>query len=169
MAREEVCRVIANAEQYNRLKDNPDYMEVRFDNYNGGVSAIHREHNFDKVGGVFEREIMNAGYNEGMSVVLGKEGSNVLGERFTEGLWNGKQFEIAGKRQAREIDYFKGLKHCASKRITHVAVIDLPNSETLEKGPNRYRGLGKLGDGQFLKFERVIVVENGMIVYDALF
>lgn len=52
---------------------------------------------------------MNAGYNEGMSVVLGKEGSKVLGERFTEGLWNGKQFEIAGKRQAREIDYFKGL------------------------------------------------------------
>lgn len=50
MAREEVRRVIANAELYNRLKDNPDYMEVRFDNYTGGVSAIHREHNFDKVG-----------------------------------------------------------------------------------------------------------------------
>lgn len=173
MAREEVRRVIANAEQYNRLKDNPDYMEVRFDNYTGGVSAIHREHNFHKVGGVFEREVMQAGYNEGMSVILGKERSSVIGERFTEGLWNGKQFEVAGKQAARDKDYLNGLKHCASKRTTQIAIIDLPNggfnSETLEKGLNRYKGLEKLGGGQFLKFERVIVVENGMIVYDAPF
>ena len=64
--------------------------------------------------------------------------------------------------------FFNGLKHCASKRTTKIAVIDLPNggfdSGTLEKGLNRYKGLEKLGDGQFLKFERVIVVENGIIV-----
>lgn len=170
MARAEVRRVIANAEQYKALKDDPNYTEVRFDNYTGGVSAVHIEHSFDKHDGRFEREVLNAGYNEGMSVVLGKEGSKVIGERFTEGLWNGKPFEVAGKRQAREIDYLKGLKHCASKRTTQIAVIDLPNGgfnqETLQGAIRRYNGLEKLQDGQFLKFERIIIVQDESIVFE---
>lgn len=170
MARAEVRRVIANAEQYRKFKDDPNYTEVRFDNYTGGVSAVHIEHNFDKHDGRFEREVLNAGYNEGMSVVLGKERSKVIGERFTEGLWNGKPFEVAGKRQAREIDYLKGLKHCASKRTTQIAVINLPNGgfnqETLQGAIRRYNGLEKLQDGQFLKFEKIIIVQNESIVYE---
>lgn len=170
MARAEVRRVIANAEQYKALKDDPNYTDVRFDNYTGGVSAVHIEHNFDKRDGGFEREVLNAGYKEGMSVVFGKEGSNVLGERFTDGLWNGKPFEIAGKRDSREIDYLKGLKHCASKRTTKIAVIDLANggfnSDTLQGAIRRYNGLEKLHDGQFLKFEKIIIVQDESIVFE---
>ena len=97
---------------------------MEFDWKTGGVKAIHKEHHLDKHDGIFEREALNAGYTEGYSVILESEKSNIIGQRFTEGIWDGKPFEIAGKRQARDKDFFNGLKHCASKRTTKIAVID---------------------------------------------
>lgn len=171
MARDEVRRVIANAEQYKALNDNPAYTEVRFDNYTGGVSAIHVDHNFAKVGGAFEREVLNAGYADGNSVILECEKGNVIGQRFTEGSWNGKRFEVSGKQQARQIDYVKGLKHCASKRTTQIAVIDFPNGgfneDTFNQAIKQYKGLEKLHDGQYLAFERIIIVQNERIIFES--
>ena len=170
MAREEVRRVIANAKQHKTLKNNPDYTDVEFDLRSGGVKATHKDHNFHKVGGIFEREVLNAGYKDGNSVILCNEKSHVIGQRFTEGLWNGKQFEVAGKQQSREIDYLKALKHCASKHTTKIAVIDLPNGgfdeSILRKAMNRYNGLEKLHDGQYVAFERIIIVQNEKIVFE---
>lgn len=40
-------------EQYKRLKADPDYREVKYDNQSGGVSAVHKEHRFDPTKGVF--------------------------------------------------------------------------------------------------------------------
>lgn len=44
MAHEEVRRVIANAEQYHKLKNDPDYKDVKFDWKTGGVKATHIGH-----------------------------------------------------------------------------------------------------------------------------
>ena len=37
-----------NFQEYLRLLNNPDYVDVTFDEQSGGVSAIHRNHRFDK-------------------------------------------------------------------------------------------------------------------------
>ena len=67
----------------------------------------------------------------------------------------------------------KGLKHCASKKTTKIAVLDFPKGnfdiDILEQAIRRYRGLEKLNDGQFLKFERIICVQDKKIVYDEIF
>lgn len=61
----------------------------------------------------------------------------------------------------------RGLKHCA----TEIAVIDLPNTafdfDTFSSALRRYKGLEKLGDGQFIKFKKIICVHNEEIVYVA--
>jgi hypothetical protein len=42
-----------NYQEYLRLKQNPDYYDVTFDVQSGGVSAIHKDHCFDKTMGPF--------------------------------------------------------------------------------------------------------------------
>ena len=42
-----------NYQEYLRLKDDPGYIDVSFDEESGGVSAIHKEHCFDKQVGPF--------------------------------------------------------------------------------------------------------------------
>lgn len=36
-------------------------------------------------GGIYEKHVQRAGFNAGHAVILGAEGSNVIGQRFTEG------------------------------------------------------------------------------------
>ena len=153
---------------YERLVKDPDYTGVQYNKRTGGVKAIHKHHNFDKVGGRYEKEALKAGYNSGVAVVLQSERDKGFKERFTEGLWNGKLFEVAGKKQARHQDFFSGLKHCASKRDTEIAVIVIPKGDfdlaELDRGVRRYRGLEKLHDGQFIPFERIIIVQDSKII-----
>lgn len=42
-----------NYQEYLRLKQNPDYYDVTFDEQSSGVSAVHKEHCFDKQFGPF--------------------------------------------------------------------------------------------------------------------
>ena len=42
-----------NFQEYLRLRQDPNYYDVTFDDKSGGVSAIHREHVFDKQEGPF--------------------------------------------------------------------------------------------------------------------
>ena len=44
-----------NFQEYLRLLNNPDYVDVTFDEQSGGVSAIHLDHKFDKQMGPFGR------------------------------------------------------------------------------------------------------------------
>lgn len=42
-----------NYQEYLRLKNDPNYYDVIFDDKSGGVSAIHKEHSFDSKVGAF--------------------------------------------------------------------------------------------------------------------
>ena len=102
MAREEVRRVIANAEQYRRLKDDPNYINVQFDNYTGGVMATHIEHNFEQqVGrfgiprGDYERNATTALYREGHSIILRGE-LGEAGVKQPDGFIDGVLMDIKG-------------------------------------------------------------------------
>lgn len=156
----------ANKQLYERLKKNPDYTKVKFDEKSGGVKATHKGHNFDKVGGKYELDVQESGYKTGHAVTL----ENEKGEgRHTEGLWDGALFEVAGCETGSANNILRGLKHCASKLETEFAVIILPKTDfdkdIFETAIKRYKGLKKLNDGQYLKFKKIICIHKHEVVY----
>ena len=160
-----------NKELYRRLKEDKNYDHVKFDRTSGGMSASHKDHNFDKIGGKYELLAQNVGRRNGYAVILGKEGGGDIGERFTEGSWDGLLFEVAGRETATENNVFKGLKHCANKRTTQIAVLVYPNGGydrgILETAIKRYKGLAAVGDGkQFVPFRKIICIQGDEIVYE---
>lgn len=69
-----------NFQEYLRLVNNPDYVDVTFDEQSGGVSAIHLDHKFDKQMGPFgrrrgdyEKEVTSILRTNGHRVLLGSE------------------------------------------------------------------------------------------------
>ena len=69
-----------NYQEYLLLKNNPDYSFVTFDELSGGISAVHKEHCFDKQMGPFgcrrgqyELDVMLALRRNGYSVLLESE------------------------------------------------------------------------------------------------
>jgi len=169
MAREEVRRVIANAEQYMTLKDNPEYKDVAFDWTSGGVKGAHIEHNFDKKGGEYEKSVQNAGFKAGHSVILEKEIHTVFKKRNTEGFWDEKPFEVAGKETATANNIRDGLKHCAKKPRCKIAILYFPKGNFDEKtfidGLNKFNGL-KNDPNQWTRFEKIICIQNNTIIYE---
>ena len=162
--------IICNKREYERLKNDPEYTEVEFDPITGGVTGIHIGHNLDKIGGVYERHVLNAGRKAGHRVRLEDESKHKNHTRFTEGMWDEKEFEVAGRETATENNLLRGLKHCAAKRTTKIAILDFPNGGfdegNLLKAISRYKGLKKLNDGQYLAFEKIICVQDETIVYE---
>ena len=136
-----------NKDLYDKLSKDPNYKDVEFDEVTGGLKASHIGHNFDKVGGEYEKQAQRAGVKQGYSVIFEDEYSNILGQRFTEGKWNSLKFEIAGCETGSSNNILRGLKHCASKRETEVAVIVLPNTpfnkDIFDNSIGRYKGLEK--------------------------
>ena len=132
--------------------------------------ATHILHNLDDRGGIYEKHVQRAGFNAGHAVILGAEGGNVIGQRFTEGTWDGMKFEVAGRETATSNNIVKGLKHCAAKRETEIAVLDFPNGgfnlSVLQNAILRYRGLELLNDGQYIRFKKIICVQDEVIVYE---
>lgn len=153
---------------YQQLKDDTQYTDVHFDSIGGGLKASHVGHNFDKKGGLYEKHVQEAGYKAGHAVIFGDESKHAYHKRFTEGTWDGLDFEVAGKESVTENSILRGLKHCAEKRTTKIAVLDFPkggfDSEVLRKALKRYKGLEKLNDGQYVKFVEIICVQGSEIV-----
>lgn len=158
---------------YKTLLEDAEYEDVHFNSKSLGLMATHIEHNFDKRGGVYEKAVQKAGFRSGHAVILEKENGGAIGERFTEGTWDSMQFEVSGRETATENNLLHGLQHCASKKKTQVAILHFPmggyDEEVFGKVLKRYKGLEKLNDGQYLKFERIVCVEHGNIVYDRKF
>lgn len=154
-------------EEYERLKKDPNYKDVEFNPKNGGLRADHVGHNFDKRGGKYEKHAQNAGYNAGHAVIFGDE--RTKSSVHTEGTWDGKPFEVSGRETATSSNILKGLKHCASKIDTRIAVLDFPNGgfdeQIFNDALNRYKGLEKLNDLQFKWFDEIICVQGEEIIF----
>lgn len=162
-----------NKELYRRLKEDKNYGHVKYNRNSGGISASHNEHNFDKIGGAYEMMVMDVGRKTGHAVILEKEGGNIIGQRYTEGTWDGMLCEVAGRETGTVENIKKGLLHCAAKRVTEVAIIVLPNGgyeeDKFARAIRMYRGLEKLHNGQFIQFKRIICIQENEIVYDEPF
>lgn len=158
---------------YQKYKGDPKYKDVEFDEKTGALRAVHVEHNFDKNKGKYEKDVQSVGFANGHAVIFESEFHGEKYQRFTEGTWDGMLFEVAGRETGTVENIKKGLLHCASKRKTEVAIITLPNGgytpEKFRRALGMFRGLEKKNDGQYLKFKRVICIQDGKIVYDEPF
>lgn len=162
-----------NRTVYESLKEDKEYMDVRYNKSSGGVKGSHVEHNFDERGGKYEKTAQDVGYKSGHAVIFEKEGGSTIGQRFTEGTWDGMKCEISGAETGTDNNILRSLEHCADKRTTEVAILVFPKGgfafEKVRRALGRYRGLEKLEDGEYIPFKRVICIQNGEIVYDEPF
>ena len=149
------------------LKDK-DYTDQKFDWESLGYKAIHKGHNLDKDKGWYETDVQNIGIKNGYSVIL--ESEKGVDFKHIEGLWNNKKFEIATRETATDNNVFKGLKHCAEKKETKIAVLYFPNGgfsiEKIERAIRRYKGLKNVDKQQYVNFEKIICIEGNEIVYE---
>jgi hypothetical protein len=93
-------RILTNEREYNRLKADPNYTNVKFNGKTGGLLAIHKDHNFDPTIGKFgiprgdyERITAEVLYNDGKSVILQSENKGI---KTADGLLDGKIFDVKG-------------------------------------------------------------------------
>ena len=94
-----------NYQEYLRLLNNPEYVDVTFDDQSGGVSAVHRDHRFDKqVGpdgmkrGCYELNVIEVFRKAGHSIILLGESAEV-GKKQYDGLLDGIPCEIKSVEQ----------------------------------------------------------------------
>ena len=158
-----------NRKEYERLLTDDNYIDVQFNPENGGLKATHINHKFDNKNGKYEKNVQNVGFNNGNAVIFESEKGKAIGQRYTEGLWNGKSFEIAGTETGTSNNVKKGLNHCASKPDVKVAVLYFPNdnfnSTTFENAFARYEGIGKSGGKGYVKFDEILCVGNNKTLY----
>ncbi|MDR1865980.1 MAG: phage head morphogenesis protein [Bacteroidales bacterium] len=169
-SRMEVRRIIRNAEEFKKLDANTDYKDVKFDFATGGLKATHREHNFDPQKGHYEKDVQNIGYQHGNAVVFGAEKGKGIGIKYTEGTWNYQNFEIRGCETGTAGNIRSGLKHCAIKGDTKIAVLYFPEKNftqaAFDEGLIKYNGLKTQPGKQYLKFEKIICIQNGEIILE---
>ncbi len=151
--------------EYKRLLDDPDYKDVEFNEENAGVKATHKEHNFDKEKGWYEKQTRDVGFKNGYSVVLENEKGKAIGQNYTEGLWNGLPFELAScEAVENNNNLVKGLKHCASKSETEIAVLFFPGNDyekaDIDRAIKRYHGLRSTLGNSFKDFKEIYVVSG---------
>ena len=89
-----------NYNEYLRLLQDDDYLDVTYDNESGGVSAVHKLHKFAKQQGVsgmrqgdYERNVLDVLRNCGHRIILGAE-TNTPGEKSFDGFLNDVPMEI---------------------------------------------------------------------------
>ena len=94
-----------NYQEYLRLHNNPDFVDVTLDDKSGGVSAVHRDHRLDKqIGpdgikrGYYELRALEAIRRTGHSIILLNESPEV-GKKQYDGLLDGIPCEIKSVEQ----------------------------------------------------------------------
>lgn len=156
--------------QYNRLKRSKYYKDVVFNSSNLGLRATHIDHSFDHLRGKYEVQVQNAGFKAGHAVIFEAEKGKGFGVKSTEGYWDGQPFEIASKESVTSNSLLKGLKHCAIKPNTKIAVLNYPNGgfdvDVLNDAIKRYRGLEGQKGNQYRKFNKIICIQDEEIIFE---
>ena len=170
IAHEVGSRYSENEAKYQVLKDDSNYINVSFDKETGGLGAEHIMHNRSGSGYSYELSVLTAGSKAGHSVILGPEPNDKYKVRSTEGSWDGFKFEVSGKLTFSKSAVRNGLKHCASKKTTEYAVLYFPNGgfnlPEFKEGLSMFNGLAPQNDGQWLRFKKIICIQEEEIVLE---
>ena len=155
--------------RYIDLSRNRDYTDVAFNRVNGGLKATHIYHNFDKSKGWYERTVQDVGFTNGHSVVLESEIGKQIGERYTEGEWNGRLFEIGAAETATSNNIKSALNHCSSKPECKTAIVFFSTEDVdmsqIRRTLSRWFGLIRSGAKGAVDFEEIYFITPTRIVY----
>lgn len=155
--------IMARHDEFVKYLKNNDYKDQKFDWESLGYKATHNDHNFDKSTGKYEKDVQNAGFKNGDCVIFEAEHGKPDGQNYTEGLWNGYNFEIGsslgdGKGNIKGI-----LKHCKNKNA-QIAVVNFPKPEIFSL--NRLITGVKMFEGQTnYRFKHIIYIVEGNVFY----
>lgn len=146
---------------YIKYRSDPNYKDVKYDSMSGGMKATHKDHNFAKIGGAYEKEVQEVGYKNGHAVILGAESSKLYGIKQTDGSWDFVPMEISGTKSGTINSIKKKLKHCASKNAD-VAVIYFPDGKydraNFLNALRAYNGLKNSNPNQYKAFKKIICI-----------
>jgi hypothetical protein len=154
-------------EEYIKYGENADYTEVKINWIYGGVTATNKGHVFDPVRGSYERDVRDLVYNTGDYIILENEKTE---EKSCDGKWNGSPYEQRACENGKNPNNIKnGLEHAASKPGVKIAVLYFPNNDFTEtkfkEGLQRYEYYNRdLGQGKYVAFEEIIIINNGKIM-----
>lgn len=122
-----------NFQEYLRLLNNPDYVDVTFDEQSGGVSAIHCNHRFDKQMGPdgmkrgnYEQKAVEAFRKAGHSIILLQESAEV-GKKQYDGLLDGVPCEIKSVEQMGRWTIRTKIGNAIKQRAS-IVVLFFPNA-----------------------------------------
>ena len=161
-----------NYDEYLRLSQNEDYVDVTFDEESGGVSAVHRLHKFDKQMGAYgmrrgEYEIVVARVlrKSGHSVILESELSS--GQKKCDGLLDDTSMEIKAVEGNGTWTISSALR-AAHKQRAKCVVLFFPKQELYsENRISEGLRLAKTNPGSgSLEFSRLLVVVCDRVVFD---
>lgn len=160
-SRQEIRRILSNAEQYKKLKQDNNYTDVKFNWTTGGLKATHKERDLKIMKYSQEDKIIDILFNLGNKIILTSERNTEQGKKLFDGTLNGKTMEITTRHNG---DYKKvkdALNHCAKKKA-QIAVINFPNGITddeLKKGLDEYY---KHNQG-VIAFEKIYLITKGKV------
>ena len=165
-----------NYNEYLRLLQNSDYLEVTFDEKSGGVSAVHRLHKFDKQQGVqdmrrsdYERFVLEVLRKRGHRVVLAEE-TNTPGVKSYDGYMDDTPMEIKSIEGSGVWSICTKLL-IADKQRARCVILFFPDESLFSEG-RIIDGIGKYlanpNAGKHLTINRLISVsrDNVLLVWD---
>ena len=121
-----------NYEEYLRLLQNDDYVDVTYDETSGGMSAVHKLHKFDKKQGTcgmrrgdYERTVLEVMRKNGHRIVLEAE-TNTPGVKSCDGYFDDVPMEIKSIEGYGTWTISSKLRH-AAKQHAQCCILYFPN------------------------------------------
>ena len=157
-----VERYTSNYASYLKYKKNTNYFDVSFDKKTGGMKAIHKDHNFDKKTGIFEKEILELFYKKGNKIILSDENPKIAGKK-VDGFLNGKSFDISSVSGTGGNAIKRALNHSREKKA-QIAILHFPNKENFTKDRLK-EGVRKYTGQTDYRFDKIIYVVDNIVYY----
>ncbi|GHT69195.1 hypothetical protein FACS189452_09770 [Bacteroidia bacterium] len=157
-------RIIANKREYERLRADANYTNVKFNDKTGGLLAIHKDHCFDPTIGRFEiprgdyeRIASEVLFNYGHSIILNSE-KLARGLSAPEGKLDGKFFDIKGVEGIGKRNLIDKISN-ASKQGAETVVFYYPDISIFDRQNirNAYNGYLKLSKNEKIQIVYYIV------------
>lgn len=145
-----------------KLAKDPNYQDVLFDERNGGLKAIHKDHNMNPKALKYEREVQNILFKRGDKVILEDESDKKIKGKKVDGFLNEHSFDISTILGEGKNTVVRALLHSKSKKA-EIALLYFPNktnytAEILERSIKRFNGQTDY------RFEKIlIIIENKII------
>lgn len=159
-----------NYKEFLRLTDNPDYLDVTFDEESGGVYAVHKEHCFDKQMGPFgcqrgqyELDVARILQRNGAIVLLESEYPKGKGVKAFDAKINGIAAEIKTIEQNGRWAVRTKI-HSAIRQGAELLVLYFPDCTTFseERIWEGWRINNSLNQPETLK--QILVVQNNEVL-----